>query len=54
MLAWIIRLSEALLKSHSPPVDKIKLGPRREVSRPKCASYAMKTSAMQHSSRVDT
>ena len=54
MLEWIFRSSEALLKSHNPQVDKIMLGPLREVNRPKCASCAMKTSAMQPSSHVAT
>ena len=54
MLVWIFRLSEALLKSRSLQVDKIMLGPLREISPPKCASYAMKTSVMQPSSHVAT
>ena len=54
MQVSISRLSEVLPKSHKLQVDKLMLGPLREISRPKCASCAMKTSAMQPSSHVAT
>ena len=54
MVVSISRSSEELLKFHSPQVDKMPLGLLREICRPKCASCAMKTSAMQPSSHVVT